>query len=177
MRIIGGSARGRKLTALPGDHTRPTLDKVRGAVFNVLFDVNDAVVLDFFGGSGAMGLEALSRGAARAVIVENDAGAFGVIRKNRERCSFTDRAELRFGDFRRVIGEGERFDLIFLDPPYRSGLLEEALRMIAERDLLKPGGTIVAETSVDEEPVLPAESMRIDKVKQYGKTKISFIKS
>ena len=177
MRIIGGSVRGRKLTALPGDHTRPTLDKVRGAVFNVLFDVVDDVVLDLFGGSGAMALEALSRGAERAVIVENDAGAFGVIRENRERCSFEDRAELRFGDFRRVLREGERFDLIFLDPPYKSGLLEEALKMIADMDLLKPGGVIVAETSVEEEPLLPAENMRIDKVKQYGKTKISFIKS
>ncbi|MGI5873882.1 MAG: 16S rRNA (guanine(966)-N(2))-methyltransferase RsmD [Bacillota bacterium] len=177
MRIIGGSDRGRKLSAPEGVHTRPTLDKVRGAIFNVLFDVSGSEVLDLFGGSGAMGFEALSRGAAKAVIVENDRAAFRVIEKNKDSLSYGDRADLRFADFRRALRGGERFDIIFLDPPYRGALLEEALAMIEKENRLKEGGVIVAETDLDKETAWSSFSYRIVKEKRYGKTRIIFLKT
>ena len=176
MRIIGGTDRGRKLYAPEGMYTRPTLDKVRGAIFNVLFDVNDLTVLDLFGGSGAMGFEALSRGAAKAVIVDCDASAFRAIKKNKENLSCGDRADLRFSDFKRAVRCDESFDIIFLDPPYRQHLLEDALVMINDMALKKENGTIVAETGADVLLELPDTGLEIIKEKQYGKTRVLFLK-
>ena len=176
LRIIGGSCRGAKLAALAGLTTRPTADKVRGAIFNILFDVADAEVLDLFGGSGAMGLEALSRGARRAVIVEKDDAAFATIEKNIASLSCGDGAEGRHADFRSALRPGERFDIIFLDPPYRSGLLPQALAFIAEAGLLNDDGVVVAETAADQPFVPEATTWQTVKEKKYGKTKIYFLK-
>lgn len=176
MRIIGGTERGRKLKAPEGMDTRPTLDKVRGAVFNVLFDVTGKDVLDMFGGSGAMGLEAISRGANKAVIIDANRAAFRAMEENKKNLSYDDRADLRFCDFRKAFHYDECFDIIFLDPPYQKKLLEEALVFIEEKHLLKEDGIIVCELGVDVKFELPVAAPEIIKEKVYGKTKILFLK-
>lgn len=176
MRIIAGTDRGRKLKAPEGMHTRPTLDKVRGAVFNMLFDVTDAVVLDMFAGSGAMGLEALSRGAGKAVLIDHDRAAFKTMEQNKDSLLCGDRAELRFSDFHRAFRPGESFDIIFLDPPYGKQILEDALIFIDEKHLKRENGIIVAETGADIELQMPVNGPEIIKEKRYGKTKILFLK-
>ena len=126
MRIISGEARGRTLFAPAGDQTRPTSDKIRGSLFNILNGrVEDAEVLDLFGGTGALALEALSRGAARAVIVDSSRAAIEVIRRNAGNVlkdALAERALILKTDYRSAISSlhGRRFDLVFLDPPYLS---------------------------------------------------------
>ena len=176
MRIIGGQDRGRKLKAPQGKATRPTLDKVRGAIFNTLYDVSDLDILDMFGGSGAMGFEALSRGARRCVIIENNKAAFQVIAENQGNLSCGGGAQLRFSDFKTAFHRGECFDIIFLDPPYRKGLLEDALLFICEKGLKKENGVIVAETGSEEGFALTETGLKLIKEKQYGHTKILFLK-
>lgn len=176
MRIIGGTERGRKLKAPDGMHTRPTLDKVRGAIFNVLFDVYGKEVLDMFGGSGAMGMEAISRGAKKAVIIDADRAAFRAMEENKKNLSYDDRADLRFCDFRKAFRRDECFDIIFLDPPYRKNLLEEALVFIDEMHLLKEDGIIVCELGKDIAFELPVAGLEILKEKEYGQTKVIFLK-
>jgi len=176
LRIIGGTERGRILKAPEGMHTRPTLDKVRGAVFNMLFDVYGKDVLDMFGGSGAMGMEAISRGANKAVIIDSDRAAFRAMEQNKKNLSYDDRADLRFCDFRKAFRRDECFDIIFLDPPYRKNLLEEALGFIDEMHLLKEDGIIVCELGTDVKFELPAAVWEIIKEKTYGKTKVLFLK-
>jgi 16S rRNA (guanine(966)-N(2))-methyltransferase RsmD len=158
MRIITGTARGRKLEAVPGQATRPTADKVKQSVFNILqFDIEGRAALDLFAGTGQMGLEALSRGAVCAVFVENGGGALAVLRRNIERTGFQDRAEVAAAEaFSFLAACGERFDLIFLDPPYGGGLAEKALRQIAAFDILREGGIMVCEHGGGQAlPVLP----------------------
>lgn len=175
MRIIGGTNRGRKLNAPDGMHTRPTLDKVRGAIFNMLFDVSGLCVLDMFSGSGAMGFEALSRGAEKAVMIDCDRAAFRVMEQNKKNLSYGDRAELRFSDFRSAFCRDECFDIIFLDPPYGQGLLEDALVFIDKKHLKKEDGIIVSETGADMNLNLPDVGLKILKEKRYGKTKVFFL--
>lgn len=176
MRIIGGTERGRKLKAPEGMDTRPTLDKVRGAIFNVLFDVTGKDVLDMFGGSGAMGLEAISRGANKAVIIDANRAAFRAMEENKKNLSYDDRADLRFCDFRKAFHHDECFDIIFLDPPYQKKLLEEALVLIKEKHLLREDGIIVCELGADVNFELPVAAPEIIKEKVYGKTKVLFLK-
>ena len=177
MRIIGGRNRGRKLKAPAGTDTRPTLDKVRGAVFNVLFDVTDCSVLDLFGGSGAMAFEAMSRGAAKAVIVEKNKAAFKVLNENKTALGYGEEADLRLSDYKTALRQGDCFDLIFLDPPYQRGMLEDALELIDKKKVLAPDGIIVAETAADHDFICPVPAFSLWKEKQYGITKIIFFKN
>jgi len=148
LRIIGGAFKGRRLKHVRSPETRPMQDKVRGALFNILGDlVAEAVCLDGFAGTGSVGLEALSRGAARAVFVEESRAAVKVLRQNIARCGAEDRTVIVAREFNRAIiqlaKEKVRFDLVFLDPPYR--LLEERnpLKVVRKRGVLKPGGRLV----------------------------------
>jgi 16S rRNA (guanine966-N2)-methyltransferase len=127
VRVVGGTARGRPLVAPPGRQTRPTTDRVREAVFNALWSrgaVEDARVLDLFAGSGALGIEALSRGAAHATFVDADRAARAAVRRNLEVCGFADRADVVTEQARRFLersverGDADAFDLVFADPPY-----------------------------------------------------------
>lgn len=177
MRIISGQARGRKLTTLPGDNTRPTLDRTREALFNILQTrVFDARVLDLFAGSGALALEALSRGATSAVLCDHSPEACAVIEKNMDAVRVREKAQLlrcEAGDALNRLA-GRQFDLIFLDPPYHKGLVDEALRGIAAGGLLAQGGRICAETASDEGVDLPDGLALIDQ-RRYGKTLLHFI--
>jgi len=149
MRIITGSARGARLQAPAGEHTRPTSERTKEAVFSMLGEgVAGRPVLDLFGGSGQMGLEAVSRGAARAVIVDNDRAAVGIIRENARHTKLLPLVEIVSGDAKSFLKTytGAPFGLIFLDPPYATSLVHDCLALIASRGLLRRGGTVVCET-------------------------------
>ena len=158
---------------------RPTADRVREGLFSILesrFDLRDAVILDLFAGTGALGIEALSRGARRAVFVEQGRGALRVLRENVELCGFALRAEVWPLPVRRALrGLGEhayRFDGVLLDPPYGRGLLASTLEMLAESTLLRAGAWVVAEGHVDEAVSESYGPLRLTRNRRYGKTSI-----
>lgn len=147
MRVIAGSAGGRRLKQLEGMDTRPTTDKVKESIFNILqFELEGRKVLDLFAGTGQLGIEALSRGAESAVFVERRNDAVRLIRENLVATDFTACARVVPGDALEFLaGTREKFDIILLDPPYEAGLLEPVLERIAGFDILSPHGIIVAE--------------------------------
>ncbi len=171
MRIISGRARGAKLFTPDGWDTRPTLDRVREAVFSmILAKTEDARVLDLFAGSGAMGLEALSRGAAAADFVDISAKACDCIRRNLEKTRL-EGATVTVSDFKSFLNKcTEGYDLIFLDPPYASGYYTAALDIITERSLLNSGGVIVAECADPEG--FDCRGYEIYRRRKYGKAHI-----
>ena len=157
MRITGGAARGRSLRAPRGLRVRPTADKVRGAIFNVLAartDIDGQRWLDLFSGSGALGLDALSRGAAHVTFVDESRESCRFTLQNLERASFAERAEvLRLAlpqALRRLAREVARYDGAFVDPPYRRGLAAETLAELGQSGLLVSGAWVVAEHAVEE---------------------------
>ena len=174
MRVITGSARGRRLKELEGLETRPTTGKVKEALFSVIqFDIEGRRVLDLFAGTGQLGIEALSRGAECAVFVERRRDALQVIRENLEACGMTDKARVVNGDAMSYLKSGEKFDLIFLDPPYASGLLEQALEEIVRFDICRRHGIIVAEIAPDK-PLPPlAGPYALYREYRYGKIKLT----
>ena len=176
MRIIAGEFRGRKLDAPRGDGTRPTTDRVRESLMSAVFSqrggFEDAVVLDAFAGSGALGLEALSRGAARAVFYECAPEAAKVVQRNVANLGLEPaRATVTRADVIERAPQFARppFDLIFLDPPYEAGLLEPALAHIARFDILAPHGIIVAEHPAGRTTPALAPPYRIHRTYRYGK--------
>ena len=175
MRVITGTARGRRLKELPGMETRPTTDKVKESIFNIVqFDVEGRNVLDLFGGTGQLGIEALSRGAARCTFVDLRKEAAAVIKENVKTCGFEARGKVVQGDsIAFLTGCREKFDLVFLDPPYASGLLERALEVIAKIDIMSENGIIVCESGAEQ--VLPELSAPYEKGREYryGKIKVT----
>lgn len=150
MRIITGTARGIKLTTLEGETTRPTAERVKEAVFSMIqFEIEGRAVLDLFAGSGQLALEALSRGAARATIIDASREAANVIMDNAKKTRLFDRCRISCADYASFIrgaAHREQYDIVFLDPPYAAGLVPEALRKLAQGDLYAPGAVIVCET-------------------------------
>ena len=150
MRVISGSARGRKLKEPAGQSIRPTTDMVKEAVFNIIqFDIEGRRVLDLFAGTGQLGIEALSRGAAAAVFTDESGEAARLVRDNIKALGFEDKAIVVRGDALAYLRRGERFDVIFLDPPYETSFIEKALNTIIEFDILKENGIIICETKED----------------------------
>ena len=174
MRVITGTARGRRLKELQGMETRPTTDKVKESLFSIIqFDIEGRRVLDLFAGTGQLGIEALSRGAAEAVFVDRRPDAVRLVQENLALCGFTDRARVKSGDALAYLKSGEKFDLIFLDPPYAADLLEQALTAIASFDICREHGIIVAESAADKVlPELPAP-YRLYREYRYGKIRLS----
>ena len=175
MRVITGIARGRKLKELPGLETRPTTDKVKESVFNIVqFDIEGRQVLDLFAGTGQMGIEALSRGAAFCTFVDLRKEAAAVVRENLAHTRLADSAKVIQGDYLAFLtGCREKFDLVFLDPPYASGLLEQSLELLAEIDIVAGNGIIVCESGA--EASLPELSDPYEKGREYryGKIKLT----
>lgn len=175
MRVITGLARGRKLKELPGMSTRPTTSRVKESVFNIIqFDVEGRRVLDLFGGTGQMGIEALSRGASSAVFTDVNKEAVAVIRENLETCGLSKQGQVVHSDYLAYLSRcKEKFDLIFLDPPYASGFLEKALETIATIDIVSENGIIVCESDLRKElPSLP-HPYEFGKEYRYGKIKVT----
>lgn len=180
MRVITGSARGRRLLELEGLETRPTTDRVKEGVFSALqFDIEGRRVLDLFAGTGQMGIECLSRGAASAVFVDQRKDAVEVVKKNLALTNLQDRARVIHGDARDFAARtDERFDLVFLDPPYASGLLEELLERITAPgfDILDPYGIIIAEHPAEKAlPALPP-CYRPLRTYRYGKIAVTLFR-
>lgn len=151
MRIISGKYKTKKLAVLKSNDTRPTTDKVRENIFNILGPI-DGSVLDLFAGSGALGIEALSRGARDAMFIDGAKDAIGIIKENTS--NIEEPVEVFRNDYRRALRAMNRrdrhFDLIFLDPPYHKGMVDISLELIASLDILADGGRIVVETHKDE---------------------------
>ena len=180
VRIIAGTARGRKLETLEGLETRPTLDRVKEAFFGSLqFRIPYAEVLDLFSGSGSLGLEALSRGAKRAVMNDRNPACVGIIRRNIASLGFDNAAQTMNLDYAAAIDrlseEGAAFDLAFLDPPYREGLSEDAVARLFRRGLIKPGGIVVLEHAAELAPQDAPGVFRVTKTKRFGKCGYSLI--
>ena len=177
MRIIAGAARGRKLISPEGSLVRPTLDRVKESVFNMLTGfVADAAVLDLFAGSGALGIEALSRGAVHAVFVDKSSSSLDTVQKNLNLAHFEEKASLVLSDFTAYLNRcAEKFNIIFLDPPYAAGFLELALKAIHENGILAPGGLIVCELDSTDEVICPRE-YTLYRNKKYGKARILIMK-
>ena len=184
MRIVGGDLRGRALAAPPGDATRPTSDRAREAVFNILGHApwSDGVagrrVLDLFAGSGALGLEALSRGAGSALFVDLAEPALAAVRANVEAFRLGDRCRLLRQDASRLSGLPDAeapFDLAFVDPPYGKGLGEMALAGVRAGGWLAPGAVAVFERAADEPPLVAPGYEVLDE-RRYGKAAVWFLK-
>ena len=183
MRIVGGRFRGRALAAPPGQLTRPTSDRVRESLFNILahgidgLEIEGARVLDLFAGTGALGVEALSRGAAYCLFVEDNADARGIIRENIEALGLTGASKLWRRDAARLgtAAPMQPFQLLFVDPPYGKGLGELALKAAADGGWLAPGAVCVLEERADVEPVIPAALAALER-RVYGDTALHFLR-
>jgi 16S rRNA (guanine(966)-N(2))-methyltransferase RsmD len=178
VRIVAGTARGRPLLAPKGRQIRPTSDRVRESLFNVLGQWMDGLrVLDLYAGTGALALEALSRGAARAVLVDQDREAAGLCRQNAEALGFADRAEILALPVSRaaplLAHRNEPFDLVFADPPYAARAVGDTLEVVSAQGLLAPGGTLVVEHDRRETAPERHEALiRVDQ-RRFGDTLVS----
>lgn len=179
MRIIAGERRGKTLRTVRGMATRPTADRVRESVFNILsHQVRDATVLDLFAGTGAMGIEALSRGADYAVFIDDSQNALSVISRNLEECRFQDKANvIRWNIVKNLNcldGFKARFDLIFADPPYNKNFIAPALHHLLKSNCLKDNALIVIEHEIEPIPTDISDFCLTDQ-RKYGKTVVSFL--
>lgn len=173
MRVITGTARGRRLTTLEGTDTRPTTDRVKEALFSIIqFEIEGRRVLDLFAGSGQLGIEALSRGAKSAVFVDGSKKAAEVVKKNLETTSFSKSASVVCGDALAFLKtRSEKFDIAFLDPPYSTGLLQKALESLPR--VMNEGGVIICESPENEAMPESAGSFVLQKRYRYGKVSLS----
>ena len=175
MRVITGSARGRRLLELEGTETRPTTDRVKEGIFNIIqFDIEGRKILDLFAGTGQLGIEALSRGAEKCVFVDASRPAVQVIRENVEHTGFTQNSRIAQSDAIAFLTSCRgKFALAFLDPPYDSDLLDKALEKIAAIDIMAENGIIVCESRVDKLlPQLPGP-YRMGREYRYGRIKLT----
>ena len=181
MRISGGDAKGKQLFLPKGCPVRPTADMVKEALFSVLRSVNQCSFLDLFAGSGSVGIEALSRGAVKAVFVERNKVLAHAVADNLGRCGFADRAEILAADVKTAIGilseKQACFDLVFADPPYDTGFIGLTLQYLAGSSIVSREGTVILQHSVREE-AQGSEDMRLVMTDQrrYGDTLLSFLK-
>ena len=182
MRVIGGDKKGQKLASFKGSSIRPTADQVREAVFNVLEPYSPFnSVLDLFAGTGAVAIEALSRGARSAVLVDRDGGAVSVIKKNIDGCRLGDVTTVMkrdvFDAVRLLAASGSTFDLVYMDPPYsESHLIGKVIRELSSKKVLAPGAVIVAEAASRDAPpdTHATPGVEVLKTKRYGDTAIYF---
>ena len=178
MRVIAGDAKGRRLAAPQGEHTRPTTDQVKESIFNIIqFMVPEAQVLDLFCGSGQMGIEAVSRGAAGCLLIDSDRRAAAVSRENVELCHMEDKAEVRCQDAESVVSSlgQDSMDVIFLDPPYGGEPMRRILSCIYRFDILRARGIIICESDKKDDlgSVLPP--YRLLKRYKYGRVAVTTI--
>ena len=178
MRIITGSAKGKRLETLEGEATRPTSERIKEAIFSsIQFEIEDRRVLDLFAGSGQMGLEALSRGASRATFIDSSREAMEIVKKNARLTGLDDNCHYLVSDWKNYIRKAsgrEQFDLVFVDPPYAMMCCAEAADYLAEREVIIPGALVVLESG--EEEILPEDErlrgFEVIKSTHYGKKTI-----
>ncbi len=175
MRIISGEARGRKLKEPQGLDTRPTTDKVKESLFNIIqFELEGRRVLDLFAGTGQLGLEALSRGAEHCTFVDMRREATALVKENIRLCRFEDRARVAQEEALSFLCAcREKFDVIFLDPPYNSGLLEKSLEQLTRFDILREHGIIVCESGTDWSAPAMTPPYEMGREYRYGQIKLT----
>lgn len=181
MRIISGKARGTKLYTLEGENTRPTLDRVREAIFNIIqYEIPESVVLDLFSGSGAIGLEFASRGSEKVYMCDNSKQAIEVINKNIEKTHLKEKVELYNCDFKQVISKvkEESLDIVYLDPPYKTDYIKQSLEKLLETKLINNNTLIIAETDELEKVLEDIKKLNLEIIDQrkYGRANIIFLK-
>ncbi len=179
MRVIAGTARGRRLKELQGMDTRPTTDKVKESLFNIIqFEIQDRKVLDLFGGTGQLGIEALSRGSRHCTFVEMRRDALALLKENLKTVNLQDQARVVQGDAIAFLTScKEKFDVILLDPPYHTDLMDRAVESILRFDILAEHGIMVCETAADRElPPLPEELFEPGRSYRYGQIKLSIFR-
>ena len=181
MRIISGKARGTKLYTLEGTATRPTLDRVKESLFNIIQnDIEDSTVLDLFSGSGAIGLEFLSRGAKRAVLCDNSKDAIKIIKQNVQKTHFEEKAEVYNMEFTKLVErlQNQKFDIIYIDPPYATDFIKISLEKIIEYELVNENTKIIVETDDETRILNQIEKMDVEITdkRKYGRATIIFLK-
>lgn len=180
MRVIAGAAKGHKLQTIEGLETRPTTDRIKETLFNIIaFDLPECTFLDVFSGSGAIGIEALSRGAKKAVFVEQSPLCQKVISENLAHTRLQERAEVMQNDvlmaLDKLTAKQESFDMIFMDPPYAAGMVKPTLEKIVAGNLLRQNGYIIVERS-SQIPLEQVKGLYLEKEKKYKTTVISFLR-
>lgn len=174
MRVVSGAAKGRKLREPKGMEIRPTTDMVKEALFNIIqFDIEGRRVLDLFAGTGQLGIEALSRGASEAVFVDESKSALAIVKDNLKTCGLNGRAVQ--SDSIEFLRRADKFDLIFLDPPYDTELLDKSLFAIYQFDILSEGGIIICESRRSKPVVAPESPYYLRKSYNYGQVKLTLI--
>lgn len=180
MRIISGTARGTNLFTLEGNNTRPTLDRVKESLFNIInFKIYDSVVLDLFSGSGAIGLEFASRGAKQVTLCDNSKKSTQIIKRNIEKTHLEEKVELYNCDYIELLqqNKNKKFNIIYLDPPYKTNYIMNAVRLLLEYNMLDEDGLIIAETDEPEkvDKFLNETKITNFKKRKYGRAFLFFI--
>lgn len=180
IRVIGGELKGRKLVTVPGMQTRPTADRVRESIFNILgAGVRGTLVLDLFAGTGAMGIEALSRGAESVVFADNDKTALRALAKNINMCSLESRANIIQWDILKNLNITcsfpPAFNLVFIDPPYNKNMIQLTLSNLCKSRCLADGARVAIEHSPREPISAKDQNFKISDQRRYGKTLVSFL--
>ena len=176
MRVITGTARGRRLIEPSNYDIRPTTGKVKESLFNIIqFQVPGSRVLDLFAGTGQLGIEALSRGAAEAVFVDSSPEAVRIIRENIRNTGFVDRSRVVKTDSLMYLKSGEKFDIVFMDPPYAGELLKNALESAIRFDILKENGIIICESERKTELAIPENGEYSYREYVYGRVKLTVL--
>lgn len=181
MRIISGTAKGTKLYTLDGISTRPTLDRVKEPLFSIIQAKinNECCVLDLFSGSGALGLEALSRGAKKAYLCDKSYEAINIIKKNIEKTHLQEKAIILNKDYKKSIEflKENKFDLIFIDPPYKLDIAVKAVKQIIELGILAKNGLIIVETDDEKRELKELENINVSvkDLRTYGRVKLLFL--
>ena len=182
MRIITGRAKGIRLDTLDGVATRPTSERVKEALFSILqFEIEDRTVLDLFSGSGQLALEALSRGAARAVLVDSSKDAVKIIKQNANKTKMSDLCEIHNSTFEEYLlkNKGKKFDVVFIDPPYTAGLYTKSLSLLLACDMLKESSLVVCESETEDlfgDDIALKQKFDILKQVRYGRACINIFK-
>lgn len=180
MRIISGKARGTKLETLAGINTRPTLDRVKESLFNIIQnDINESVFLDLFAGSGSIGLEAASRGAKKVILCDKSKDATNIINKNIEKTHLENIVKLYNMDFKQLLSTtiGENVDIVYIDPPYKSNYAVEAIELLVKNKLVNNNSMIIVETDDEERFLKDIKDIKVkltDK-RKYGRAHILFL--
>lgn len=179
MRVIAGEFRGRRLDPIEGTDIRPTSDKVKESFFNILGDaVIDSVFLDLFGGTGGVGIEALSRGAKHVVFVDTNIKSIKVLKGNLDHLNIKDNVEVFNTDYKTAISKlykyNKQFDIIFIDPPYSVGMAQNALEEIDKNSILSQSGLIIVEHDSKDDMSQRVGKLYLYRIKQYGNTSLSF---
>lgn len=180
MRVISGSARGTNLETLEGNNTRPTLDRVKEALFNIIqCEVIDANVLDLFSGSGALGIEALSRGAKFCIMCDKSYEAIEIINKNVRKTHLEEKAKIIKNDYKKTLEllQGQKFDLIFIDPPYALNIGVDSIKIITKLELLEDNGIIILETDNEKRELENLNKLNVNvyDLRKYGRVSLIFL--